>query len=45
MKILIIGLSNLAKRKIIPSIKKIKNLNFDLASKTAKKKFGEKKKI
>ena len=32
MKILILGYSNLAKRKIIPSLKKIKGIEFDIAS-------------
>ena len=32
MKILILGYSNLAKRKIIPSLKKIKSTKFDVAS-------------
>ena len=32
MKILLLGYSNLAKRRIIPSLKKIKNLSFDIAS-------------
>ena len=45
MKILILGASKIARRKIIPTIKKIKNIEFDLASKSANKKFGEKKKV
>ena len=35
MKILILGYSNLAKRKIIPALKKIKGLEFDIASITS----------
>ena len=37
MKILILGYSDLAKRKILPAIKKIKNLKFDIASVSKKK--------
>ncbi len=37
MKILILGYSDLAKRKILPAIKKIKNLRFDIASVSKKK--------
>jgi len=43
MKILILGASKTAQKKIIPSIKKIQDLEFDLASISANKKFGEKK--
>ena len=35
MKILILGYSNLAKRKIIPALKKIDDLKFDIASVTS----------
>jgi dTDP-3,4-didehydro-2,6-dideoxy-alpha-D-glucose 3-reductase len=44
MKILVLGYSNLARRKIIPAIKKIKNISFDIASLSSKKKnIGEDK--
>ena len=35
MKILLLGYSNLAKRRIIPALKKIKGLEFDIASVSA----------
>jgi dTDP-3,4-didehydro-2,6-dideoxy-alpha-D-glucose 3-reductase len=38
MKILILGYSDLVRRKIIPAIKKIKNISFDVASLSSKKK-------
>jgi NDP-hexose-3-ketoreductase len=37
MKILILGYSDLARRKIIPAIKKIKSIRIDIASKSSKK--------
>ena len=37
MKILILGCSDIAIRRIIPAIKKISNLKFDIASKSKKK--------
>jgi predicted dehydrogenase len=37
MKILILGYSDLARRKIIPAIKKIKSIHIDIASKSSKK--------
>jgi len=44
MKILILGYSNLAIRKIIPAIKKLKKINFDIASKSkAEKNIGHDK--
>ncbi len=36
MKILILGYSDLVQRKVIPAIKKIKNLKFDIASRSKK---------
>ena len=38
MKILILGCSDIAIRRIIPAIKKISDLKFDIASKSGKKK-------
>jgi len=38
MKILILGYSDLVKRKIIPAIKKFKNLKYDIASQSKKSK-------
>ena len=32
MKMLILGYSDLVKRKVIPAIKKLKNIKFDIAS-------------
>lgn len=44
MKILILGCSDIAVRRIIPAIKKIKNLSFDIASKSKiEKKYGHEK--
>ena len=41
-KILILGFSNIAKRRVIPAIKKINNLKFEIASKRINKEnFGQ----
>ena len=43
MKILILGCSDIAIRRIIPAMRKIKNLSFDIASKSKiEKKYGHK---
>ena len=41
MKILILGCSDIAIRRIIPAIKKISDLKFDIASKSGKKNYGQ----
>jgi len=38
MKVLILGCSDIAIRRVIPAIKKLKNLKFDIASKSKIKK-------